>query len=455
MVAPGVTGPSPRNKWLVVGWVLWLLVQVTCEAVSVGVHHSVLDIPLLHVGKTAEQTMISELLDYSQEQRGKRLARTSSFIQRRRALRTGSSGSLSELLPLKNQYIPKRRISTYFGNIGIGRHPTSDFRVMFDTGSCEVWVPDGFCVTPTCIQRHKYQRSASFVPLTSGQRGPETINVQYLSGSLHAYQAQETVFLDKNITIANQTVDFATVLDIPLLQDIEWDGIVGLGFRNEDQLRRGTFPLIDTLIREETLTRHGFRNQFAYFLSPQGGTFTLGGANLNLAHGSQTAFEWASVDPSTSYWGVKVLGLSLVATYSNRPLNVTSAKDNASALEREGTSIIDTGTYLIYAPQGTFSTELKPLTDIMNELRPCDAKKRSLPDIEFTLKGVHNDSVRLRLVPSDYVLDYGDNACHLGIVEDDADADDQLGGWTFGQVFLKSYYTVFDMDVPAVGFARS
>lgn len=30
-----------------------------------------------------------------------------------------------------------------------------------------------------------------------------------------------------------------------------------------------------------------------------------------------------------------------------------------------------------------------------------------------------------------------ENNCLLGIVEDDVDEDDSLGGWTFGQVFLK------------------
>lgn len=37
--------------------------------------------------------------------------------------------------------------------------------------------------------------------------------------------------------------------------------------------------------------------------------------------------------------------------------------------------------------------------------------------------------------------------CLLGIAEDDANEEDVLGGWTFGQLFLRAHYCVFDRYV--------
>ncbi|KAL8271796.1 hypothetical protein Esti_004305 [Eimeria stiedai] len=122
-----------------------------------------------------------------------------------------------------------------------------------------------------------------------------------------------------------------------------------------------------------------------------------------------------------------------------------------------GASIIDTGTYLIYAPSRVMENYLSDL-----RVSTCEDKNH-LPDLVFQFEGVSTNEgrtvVELQLSPDDYVLEFvdegGNHECMLGIAADDSEEQDGLSGWTFGQVFLRGYYTVFDRDDLAVGFVRA
>jgi len=59
----------------------------------------------------------------------------------------------------------------------------------------------------------------------------------------------------------------------------------------------------------------------------------------------------------------------------------------------------------------------------------------------------------LILTPEEYVLHFtsdGEDDCVIGIVPDNLDS-----GYTFGQVFLKAYYTLFDRENNRIGFVKS
>jgi len=44
-------------------------------------------------------------------------------------------------------------------------------------------------------------------------------------------QGYETIFVD-GIEVPNQIIGIADVVNIPLLDDVAWDGIIGLAFAN-------------------------------------------------------------------------------------------------------------------------------------------------------------------------------------------------------------------------------
>jgi len=104
-------------------------------------------------------------------------------------------------------------------------------------------------------------------------------------------------------------------------------------------------------------------------------------------------------------------------------------------------TIVDTGTYLIYGPQDQVNKLLGGIGNV-DDCKGID----KLPHIHFDLMS----NQTLTLSPHDYILQFDVNGvreCVVGISPD----HDVI--WTLGQVFLKSYYTVFDRDNDRIGFA--
>ncbi|CRG97354.1 plasmepsin VII, putative [Plasmodium gallinaceum] len=365
------------------------------------------------------------------------------------------------LIKLNKQDIPSKKISTYYGQIAIGENPENYFNVLFDTGSSEFWIPFETCNSSQCNIHKKYKKSKTFKYKYDKKGLPSILEINYLSGKIIGFDGYERIKLGKNLIIPNTNISFATNIDIPILEDFKWDGIIGLGFENEDSRNRGIKPFLDHLAHENILKEKNYKNQFGYYLSDKEGFITFGGIDKKLKKSPEENVIWAPVSTDMGFWTIDILGIR-----KEKIINWEEKKDDELIVKYEGfhdggrKSIVDTGTFLIYAPKNTMENYLSDL-----KINSCDDKFK-LPYIIFQIRSKEISKVNglavmeLTLSPDDYVIEYVDEVnstkeCIIGIQADEQFEEDRINGWTLGQVFLKSYYTIFDKDNLQIGFVRS
>lgn len=364
-------------------------------------------------------------------------------------------------VPLHQQVLSEKRLATYYGDVSIGvcgNKPKCQFKVLMDTGSCEFWIPSLNCpknTDPTRCSKHSvfdHSLSRTFEPFKQQSK----MSIQYLSGKVEGFMGRDTVGLGQ-LQVTEQVFGMADTVDVPLLDEVVWDGIIGLAYPNEKLHKEGVVPLFDNIMEKKLLQN----NVFSYYLGNNGGAVTFGGVDTRF-FSADDKFRYAVVTEK-GYWSIEIIDIELqVGNEAPRSTGVCKSKANGRCK-----AIVDTGTYLIYGPRDQVSDP--------NGLGQVQVDKcgnvAALPKITFVLyAGEGAKPARLTLLPHDYTLQFvvdksascttprlrqGGEAsscksdCVMGI------APDNDSGWTLGQVFLRSYYTVFDRDQDRIGFVRS
>jgi hypothetical protein len=263
-----------------------------------------------------------------------------------------SSSFLEEKdISLHQQVLAQKRLATYYGelNVGYGRdgdpNKSQTFKMLFDTGSCEFWIPSNDCTTKRCLTHNRYNKSNTYKPYKNAR-----MSIQYLSGKVEGEMAIESIGLG-DLLVPEQVIGIAKEVEIPLLDEVIWDGIIGLAYANKNLRSKNISPIFDTIISNNLLKNRGEKNQFAYYLGMDKGAITFGGADMRYKKNLDEEFKWAPISEK-NYWTITLLD---IRKYKKSQVD----KDDdmvGNALCPDGCkAIVDTGTYLIYGPSDQLS----------------------------------------------------------------------------------------------------
>lgn len=320
----------------------------------------------------------------------------------------------------------------YYGLVGIGT-PPQVFRVVFDTGSSNLWVPSSKCpsTVSACAIHRKYESRKSSTYRAEGR----PFSVQYGSGRVDGFLSTDVVRIG-GAFVKDQTFGEVTNEAGVAMVAAKFDGIMGLAYASiaVDQVT----PVFDNMVRQGIVAEA----VFSVYLNRDpkgetGGEILFGGIDEKYYRGPITYVPVTQ----KAYWQFHVDSLS-----------VDGGRSDGVYCKGGCEAIADTGTSLITGPSKELerlNTELGAIPAEAGEyLFDCDGLD-SLPDITFKIGGRP-----FALSSKDYVVKVnaqGQTVCMSGFTGMDLPG----GLWILGDVFIGRFYTVFDRKNDRVGFAQS
>ena len=312
----------------------------------------------------------------------------------------------------------------FIGEIAIGAS-SNIFRVIFDTGSANIWVNSRSCVSDGCKGHKKYDGS-SFKGYIPSNR---TLNVEFGSGELMGTLAEDIVFL-AGIGVEKQTFVEIDHENGEVFSKVMFDGIVGMAFPALSA--HNSTPIFDNILKKHML----LNGVFGFFLSKkEKGEFEsrlmLGGVDKSLVDGDIRYYDLLE----EFYWSIEMDSILINGKNSN--------------LCSKCKAIIDTGTSLITGP----SNEISNLLELLNIDHHC-SKTTELPTISFVFKGTE-----YKIYPEDYILNFDQEDTKKKVCAGlfmPLDIPSPRGpAWILGDLFLMNFVSVFDRDRKRVGFAKA
>jgi hypothetical protein len=329
----------------------------------------------------------------------------------------------------ENMIIKDYSNAQYYGSVSIGSPPQT-FSVIFDTGSSNLWVPKVGCKHCGEIwiwpgNKNKYDNKKS----TTYEEDGKDFNIQYGSGSVLGSFSKDVVTLAKDIEVDN--IRFAEISDAGGLGVAytmgKFDGILGLGFTSISIDHAPT--VFETAIAQGAVASP----EFAFFLGDnEESELSFGGYDESKFTGDLHTIK---LDAAT-YWQIKLDGIDV---------------GDGIFTSGETTAIVDSGTSLMTGP----SADVKKLAEafgatpnLLGEYTVDCAKLDSMPDIIFKIDGQDYT------IPAKDAIIQAQGTCLFAFMGLDIPQENGPK-WILGDVFMRKYYTVFNVEEKTVSFAPS
>jgi cathepsin D len=318
----------------------------------------------------------------------------------------------------------------YYGKMSIGT-PPQEFTTLFDTGSSNLWVPSTQC---SGCNHKKYDHTQSSTYVANGT----TFTIQYGSGSCKGFLSTD------NVEIAGLTVKSTTFAEITTEPGItfkvaKFDGLFGLAFQSiaVDNVTPVFRDMMDQGLVAAPL--------FSFWLSStpnifgHGGELMLGGIDDSHYTGN---INYIPITSDT-YW----------------EFQISSFTFNGSQMLGSFKAVADTGTSLLALPSDVAKQINKAIGCTPDPINPLECVYLTgcpdfdtLPNIDIVINGN-----TYTLQPKDYILKLSvlfETACVSGIMGFDFPAP-RGPLIILGDIFLRAFYSIFDVGGNRLGLAQS
>mmetsp|Transcript_46060 Transcript_46060/g.53137 ORF Transcript_46060/g.53137 Transcript_46060/m.53137 type:complete len:375 (-) Transcript_46060:164-1288(-) len=303
----------------------------------------------------------------------------------------------------------------YYGTISVGT-PGQGITVLFDSGSANLWFFGEQCHVKGCADQKKFDQNKSSTFSSLGEPLQVNYNTGYIDGTL---ASDDVHFGSADI---QQVFGLITNVD-PTFSQSPFAGICGMGFG--DEAADGVTPPLYTMQKKGIIENLEFSLYLSKEKGGDGSKIIFGGVDPRYYKGEMHYFN--------TYQGVWAIGVSGVAVGKN-----------SLEISESFATIVDSGTTTIIFP----SYLIRSVEDHIGHVEPNCSNVDSLPSLTISFSGVD-----FELTPQDYVVvmeKSGVNQCSLAFVEQESS-----NFMIVGAMFLRNYYSHFDMENGRIGFATS